>query len=176
MMRLRPASVQFSSGIRLWIFMAVCLRGASLHLPPAFPPPAPATASVLRLVLFFFSTLARLLIRQQARQSICDTAPRFAYLPQFPNPRSFVRIYSPADPCEYLFRFVRCLTTVTIREQIDATMSWSEPITISLCLSPPPLSLSLSLSLSRVSLSVSILALQTDRWDWLVGWIQWQVH
>lgn len=35
MMRLCPASVQFTSGIRLWIFMAVCLRGASLHLQPS---------------------------------------------------------------------------------------------------------------------------------------------
>lgn len=33
----------------------------------------------------------RLLIRQQARQSICNTTPRFAYLPQFPNPREYIR-------------------------------------------------------------------------------------
>lgn len=32
----------------------------------------------------------RLLIRQQARQSICNTTPRFAYLPQFPNPREYI--------------------------------------------------------------------------------------
>lgn len=77
--------------------MAVCLRGASLHLPsmlpsarPARPPPRFSVSSSSS------SPPSRLLIRQRrARQSICNTTPRFAYLPQFlTRAVSRTRIYS----------------------------------------------------------------------------------
>lgn len=84
-MRLRPASVQFRSGIRLWIFMAACLRGASLHpLRPSRPAGASTSSRASRASLSLPSVsslrlCAHLLIRHQ-RQSICNTTPSFAYL------------------------------------------------------------------------------------------------
>lgn len=109
MRRSWPASASFSSGIRLWIFMAVCLRSASLHYPPDPPSRLFASSALvlscsatyglywLRLMYLWilsssvwvyichansssFTCSLHLLIRTRQRPVNQYATPRFAYL------------------------------------------------------------------------------------------------
>lgn len=82
------------------------------------------SVSVRRLVRFFAIPFASQDPGTAARQSICNTTPRFAYLPQFLNPRAVlsctrIYVYLPVESVRNIFADL-CRVVMPDR--------WSQPV------------------------------------------------